>query len=233
MTNQEEVVAPQTCKRVEETVPAEPAPKGALVRSPKRLRQWIRWSSLTRNVLASIKDLGIIGVFVALLFFNEEVLDYLEDRGSAFLPTPPPAIDVQAALARLDRGADSLPVTEAATLGDSGPLVKGKIRKAARAEQRLLRADELDYINDWALVVSATSDLESARSAAAAATASGGAKVLVYRKNTIRLVVPLGRAEEARLAIPKVRAHYPGSVLVSLSSWCPKPAQADGMVECR
>lgn len=233
MTTLDDTLEPPARTLLDEPVPAGSAPNGRTARSPKRLRRWLRWSSLVRNVLASIKDVGIIGVFVALLFFNEEVLDYLEQRGSAFLPPPPPAIDVQAALARLDRGADSLPVTEAATLGASAPLAKGKIRKATRAEQRLLRADELDYINDWALVVSATSDLESARRAAAQASSGGGVQVLVYRKNTIRLVVPLGRAEEARLVIPAVRMRYPGSVLVSLSSWCPQPAQVDGVVECR
>lgn len=201
-------------------------------RRQRRLRKWLEWSALARNVLGATKDFGIIAVFVALLFFNQEVLDYLDERGASFMP-PQPAVDVPSALVRLNRGADSLPVTTEATLGPSAPIGGKTGRKASRAEQRLLRADEADYINDWALVMSATHDVESARRLAASASPGSTMQMRVYRKGTVRLVVPLGRADEARAAIPSVRATYPGAALISLSSWCPSPTREDDIVVCK
>ena len=208
-------------------------PQEAPPRQSRRVRMWLQWSALARNVIGATKDLGIIAIFVALLFFSEEVLEYLDERGASFMPAQPP-VDVPSAFIRLNRGADSLPVTAEATLGASAPIGGKKGRKVLRAEQRLLRADEADFINDWALVISATTNVDSAKRLAASVHPGPNLQMHVYRKSTtIRLVVPLGRADEARPAISAARGTYPGAALVSLSSWCPSPTIEDGIIACK
>ena len=75
-----------------------------------------------------------------------------------------------------------------------------------------MRADELNYINDWALVVSATSDVESAKQTAATSTSSGH---LVA--HLVRALAWLG-PEKAGEALRALRAKLPQAEMTEVAS---------------
>ncbi|BDC46013.1 hypothetical protein PTKU15_93100 [Paraburkholderia terrae] len=197
-----------------------------------KMRKWLAWSSLTRNILASIKDGGLIAIVVALILFNEQVLDYLDDKAFAFIPSHPP-IDVPKALERLNRGADTMPVTKRDIGLVNGSMQRKSRQKAMRAEVRLIRSDEAAFINDWAIVLAGRSDVAAALQEAKSVALRPDLLTQVFKKEQIRLVVAVGNSDDAKaLMTVASKMGYPDATLVSLSSWCKASVVSGALIEC-
>ena len=81
-------------------LPAETAAAPARAGKRKSFRRAARWAALSKNVLSSAKDLGIIGLFFALAFFREPMLGSFREHAPELLR--PTAIELEGGLDALE-----------------------------------------------------------------------------------------------------------------------------------
>jgi hypothetical protein len=196
---------------------SQPAELSPATPKPKRRfgRRAARRIAVLRDVLASIKDAGIIGIVVALLMFHDEVGGYFAEvllwRGGEDR-----MVDVAGSLGRLNRVLDAEPVATGAS-ARSGTLGQ----KVLRAERRLLRSEDAAFIEDWIVVVATLPDAGKADAAAKELTAASVAATVLQKSGKWRVVAQAGSAEAVQSVLNRVRPRYPRALATTMSSWCP------------
>lgn len=207
--------------------PAATAATATPASRPRRFgRRFERRISLLRDILASIKDGGLILIVVGLLFFHDDVIDSLQGLGLGRSATES-AIDIQETLARLSLAADWLaPVAAGATAAPPRP-------KVLRAERRLLRSAYADDIDDWAIVAAAGTDRADAERLRGALLDLAPAARLAERQGRWRVLLPQASAEEVQATLNRVRLRHPGAVAISLAAWCDPDPSASDRLACR
>lgn len=202
---------------------------------PPAPRRWItrrtaRRVGLLRDLLASIKDAGIIVLVLALLLFHDEVIDSLQ--GLAMLRGTDAVVNVQGSLQRLNRAADmQMPAALQAGASAPAPVLGGKV---LRAESRLLRSEDAAYILDWIVVLPGGLDPAQAEARLAELRTLAPSATLVVKSGRLRLMIPAGTPEDAQALLNRVRPRHPAAVPTSLSAWCdPQPPGAGPAPVCR
>lgn len=209
---------------VEPAVPVTTAPRRRVT------RRVARRISVVRDVLASIKDAGLIAGFAALLLFHDQVVAFLSDL-DAFQGGSALVVDVQLSLARINRAVDTAPVPDSgASIIAGGSLG----RKVLRAEQRLLRSEDAAFIEDWVVVVTPVSNTAGAGEVTAQLTELQVTSELVKKGTRLSVVARAGSPEAAQSVLNRVRLRYPRALPTTLASWCdPLPPVAGSTVICR
>lgn len=188
-------------------------------------RRVARRIAILRDVLASIKDAGIIGIVLALLFFHDDVGGFLADL-ELVRDADDRVVDVGGSLARLNRALDAaVPVASASA--PVAPLGS----KVLRAERRLLRSTDAAFIDDWVVVVAGASDPAQAAALSARLATLSLTPDLYQKAGQWRVVVPAGSPEAVQSVLNRVRPHFPRALPTTLSSWCPSPPA--GTAGCR
>jgi hypothetical protein len=194
---------------------------------PRRFgRRFARRVSLLRDVLASVKDGGLILIVLALLFFHDDVIDSLQGLGLGRVSTVQ-AIDVQETLARLSLAADRLtPTVQGVPPAPPKP-------KVLRAERRLLSSAFADDIDDWAVVAAVGTDRADAERLRGGLLDIAPEARLAERQGRWRVVVPRASAQDVQAALNRLRLRHPGAVAVSLAAWCDPDPSATDRLTCR
>lgn len=185
-------------------------------------RRTARNIAVVRDVLASIKDAGLIALVVGLVVFHDEVGGMLADldivRGG-----DERTVDVGRALARLNKALDTAPLPAPAASGAAAAPVSWSA-KVLRAERRLLRSEDAAFIDDWIVVVAPFADAAQAEAAATQLAAVSVTAGVVHKGGRWRVVAAAGSAEAVQSVLNRVRLRHPRALPTTVSSWCPLPA---------
>lgn len=186
-----------------------------------------RWASLTKDILASVKDSGIIVFVLLIAFFREPVFEFLNSRH-----INPSSVN----LFGIQLGLDSLQIAGEAkqleTLVSEGPTQSQSVEKAVGAveqsaskiqkiEAKILNSPEASVIGDWAVVVAGQPTLAKAQAAREVMNFGEGIKPQIFKKREyFRIVLQAGDKDAVEKALVTVRRSYPDAYLVSLARWC-------------
>jgi hypothetical protein len=190
-------------------LPAETAAAPARAGKRKSFRRAARWAALSKNVLSSAKDLGIIGLFFALAFFREPMLGSFREHAPELLR--PTAIELEGGLDALE--------------------ARGENALLSSQEESVLNIPASAAIRDWSVVLTSDSDLREAqaRRTSLAMPQSPG----IFRKgDRFHLVVQSGNRSAVRAAMQQLREVNAGAYLISLAHWCGNMDAADGYIQC-
>lgn len=197
-------------------------PQAEATAEPRRWlsRRTVRRISVVRDVLASVKDAGIIAIVVALLMFHDEVGGFLVDL-DLLRAGDDRVVDVSRSLARLNRALDA--AVPASAAGASGAIVATASlgKKVLRAERRLLRSEDAAFIDDWIVVIATLPDAAQAEAVVTQLAALSVPASLVQKAGRWRVVATAGSAESAQSVLNRVRPRYPRALPTTMSSWCP------------
>ncbi|MBK7464688.1 MAG: hypothetical protein IPJ50_19600 [Betaproteobacteria bacterium] len=186
-----------------------------------------RWVSLTKDILAAAKDLGILAFVVLIVLFREPAFDFLNKHRINLTSVN---------LFGIQFGLDSLQIAgEAQQLGslvskepgqpDSVKKAMGDIEHSAQKiqeiEAKVLTSPEASLIGDWAIVVAGQPTLEKAKSSRDGMSFGEGARPQIFKKREyFRIVVQSGNKDVVERTLVAVRRTFPDAYLVSLARWC-------------
>lgn len=213
--------------------------RNVVVASPSRRRlisrSMVRKASFTRDILASIKDAGLILAAASLLFFHDQVSEYLISHG--FLrEDSAQVVDIQRSLVKLNQAVDSQPV-DSVSPSTTAVLRSRKAvalsQRAVRAEQRLLRSEDAAFVSDWTVVVATTRDAGLAAQIKAELGASDFAVAVARKGDRLKVFLRTDTPDATQSALNRVRLKYPYAISGSLRAWCNPQGEQEGVENCK
>ncbi|GAB6141754.1 hypothetical protein JCM14076_24830 [Methylosoma difficile] len=209
------------------TVPNDPPQK----RKNKFGKLLSRYSTITKNILSSIKDLSIIIVVVIFILKPELIAGFLESHQveaqevkffGIRLPFKSSLKELeyqgnlqQLAMVNLNTTDPALKKAATATLSTSSMF-------SEEIESNILTSKKFEKIQDWALVLSVHNTLLEAKNFISTMPPEEAAtSISIYLKDDhYRVVNYFGSGELLTEAIPKIRKKFPHAFIVSIEKWC-------------
>lgn len=214
-----------------------PSPPSPVKAAPKRnffTRSRARRMSLIRDMLASIKDTGLILAVLAILLFHDQVADHLASLG-LLREGANQVIDLHQGLTKLSMAVDTQPLVDAS--GNMTRTVKARTQtaraqKAIRSEQKILNSEDAVFVTDWTVVIATTADLNVAQSIGQAFSKPDQAVYIAQKGDRFKVFLRTDTPEATQSVLNRARINYPYAVSASLKSWCSPKEEAPALEVC-